>query len=271
MQIAFLCIMFILGACAGSFLCCQARRLHLKASKKSAKKLPARSICLNCKTKLKWYDNIPIISWLILKGKCRKCSQKIGTAEILSELCCALAFFLLALGATLNNLTLDSFLNQPTYTYIALTAFSFLILTLLFLAIYDGFYGELPALCLTISIICAIIIVTLKLWDIFSSFGFSWEAIINPLTAVLILGGLYLALYLISKGKWVGDGDWLLGIAIGLTLGKPFFALLVLFFSNLLACFVMLPQAKGKGNKIPFGPFLVAAFIIVYSFANMLQ
>lgn len=269
MKIIVLIFLFIFGACLGSFLCCQARRLHLKTSEKSPKKLPARSICLNCKTKLKWYDNLPIISWLALKGKCRKCGKKIGLAELLSELGAALAFFLLGLGVILNNPTLDFFLNQPTHTYITIAILFILISTLLFLAIYDGLYGELPVPCLTISIICAIIITALELWDIFSSFGFSWQPLLDPLASVLILGGTYLALYLISKGKWVGDGDWLLGIAIGLTLGKPFLALLTLFLSNLLACLIMAPKAKGKNLKIPFGPFLISAFVIIYAFGEV--
>ena len=68
METVFLVGLFILGACFGSFLCCQARRLRIKDKhgKKSVKKLGSRSVCLHCKAKLKWYDNIPIISWLIL-------------------------------------------------------------------------------------------------------------------------------------------------------------------------------------------------------------
>lgn len=269
MEIVILILLFIIGACFGSFLCCEARRLHLKETKK--KKLGPRSVCLNCKTKIKWYDNIPIFSWLILKGKCRKCEEKIGLAELFSELGCAFAFFILGLGAYLNGVTIDMFLAQTSLEFAIVTIFFILLISLLFLAIYDGLYGELPVLYLTTSIICAIIIVTLKLWDIFSSFGFSWQPLLDLLIAVLILGGTYLALYLISKGKWVGDGDWLLGVAISLTLGKPFLALLTLFLSNALACLVMLPKTKGKNLKIPFGPFLVAAFIIVYAFQNMVQ
>lgn len=269
MRIVFIILMFIIGACFGSFFCCQARRLHIKETKKATKKLPARSVCLKCGYKLKWYDNIPIISWLILKGKCRKCHKKIGIGEIISEFSIGLAFSLLAIGAILNGLTLESFFSESVITYFMLAAFVILTLSLLFLAVYDGLYGELPVLYLTISIICAIIIAILNPLGIFSSSGFSWGYIADLIIATIILGGTYLVLYLISKGKWVGDGDWLLGAAIGLTLGKPWLSLLTLFLSNLLACLVMLPFTKGNNSKIPFGPFLIAAFIIVYSFAPM--
>lgn len=251
-----LVLLFIVGACFGSFLCCQARRLHLKG-----KKLGRRSVCLNCKKQLKWYDNIPIISWLVLKGKCRKCGKKIGATEILSEFGLGLTFFLFGLGAITNNLTLNIFLPEQPIIFVFLAILFFLVLSLAFLAIYDGLYGELPVPFLIIAIILAIFM---------NFYNFSWQAIGNAALSALILGGLYLLLYLVSKGKWVGDGDWLLGLSIGLALGSPWLALLTLFLSNLLACLVMLPKTKGKNKRIPFGPFLVSAFIIIYSFSELL-
>ncbi len=260
MEALFLALMFVLGACFGSFLCCEARRLHLRVNKK-AKSLGSRSICLSCKTQLKWFDNIPIISWLILKGKCRKCGQKIGLLEIFSELGLALAF--LALGFTIN---LSS--ATPLVWAIFLTTL-FLVLVLAFLAIYDGAYGELPTRCLILAIIIALIIAVLKGAQILLETPFSLELILEPLLSVAILGGLYLLLYLVSKGKWVGDGDWLLGTAIGLALSSALLALITLFLANVLASLVMLPIIrKSKTKKIYFGPFMVIAFIITLTFSN---
>ena len=156
MQILFFIILFILGACFGSFLCCQARRLHLKSTKGKSKKLSSRSVCLNCGYQLKWYDNIPVFSWLFLRGKCRKCKQKIGFAEILSELGLGLAF--LALGTTIDPVT------ASILEWAILLATLILTIILAFLAIYDGLYGELPTTYLTISIVCAIIVLCLKEW-----------------------------------------------------------------------------------------------------------
>lgn len=260
MQILFLILLFILGACLGSYLCCQVRRYHIKTKGKN-KKLGSRSVCLNCNYQLKWYDNIPILSWLFLRGKCRKCSKKIGLAEILSELGLGLAF--LALGTTIDPSAAGAL------EWVIFVSTLFLTLVLGFLAIYDGLYGELPTECLTISIICAIIVLCLKEWLTLSSSPFSPEIILEPLAAVAILGGLYLLLYLVSKGKWVGDGDWLLGTALGLALFSPWLALITLFISNVLACIVMAPIVeKNKRQKIYFGPFMVIAFIITLTFAD---
>ena len=92
-------MLFIIGACLGSFLCCQARRLHLRASSSEARQsLGSRSVCLNCHRRLKWFDNLPIISWIFLRGKCRYCRHKIGIAEVLSEFGLGLGF--VGLGTT---------------------------------------------------------------------------------------------------------------------------------------------------------------------------
>ena len=260
MKIVLLILLFILGACIGSFLCCQARRLHLRVGKQS-KSLGKRSVCLSCRTKLKWYDNIPILSWLFLKGKCRKCHKKIGSLEIISEIAFALGF--VALGTTIDPATASGLDWGIFVSTIVLASI------LGFLAIYDGAYGELPTFLLTISIICAILIVALKEWSVLSITGFSPEIILKPLASAAVLGGIYLILYLVSNGRWVCDGDWLLGIAIGLALADPWLALITLFLANLLACLVMAPTVKKtKNKKIYFGPFMVIAFIIVTTFAD---
>lgn len=262
MQAVFLILLFILGSCFGSFLCCQVRRLRIKETTKGKNHKPnSRSVCLSCKYQLKWYDNIPIFSWLFLRGKCRKCGQKIGFAEIISEFTLGLAF--LALGTTLD-------INSATVLEWGIfIATLILMLPLGFLAIYDGIYGELPTVYLTISIICAIIVLCLKEWLTLSISPFSPENIFGPLASVAILGGLYFLLYFASKGKWVGDGDWLLGTALGLALASPWLAIVTLFIANVLACLVIIPlMRKSRTKKIYFGPFMVAAFVVTLTFAD---
>ena len=263
MQIGLLVILFVLGTCLGSFLCCQARRLHLKPATKKSKQptLGSRSVCLHCRYQLKWYDNVPILSWLFLRGKCRKCHRHIGLAEILSEITLALAF--LALGTTIDPATAD-----PLSWSILVVALIFTTV-LAFLAIYDGLYGELPTRFLVIAIISAIVSLSLQHAQILITIGFTPELIYQPILSVLILGGLYLTLYLVSKGKWVGDGDWLLAAAIGIALGHPWLALIALFLANLLACLFALPRLK-QTKKIYLGPFLVVSFVIVYTLSNVL-
>ena len=264
MTIIFYAILFVLGVCFGSFLCCQARRLHYNTSHKT-KLHTSRSVCLHCHYQLKWYDNIAIFSWLILRGKCRKCHKPIGIAELLSELGTGLV--LLIFGITFNPLTAD------VLAWVAFCALLIFTLSVCFLAIYDGLYGELPTKCLIISIILAIVVLTLQYGVLLTNNPFTSDYLWRPLAAVAILGGLYLLLYLISKGKWVGDGDWLLATALAIVLADPWSALIALFLANLLACLVMLPVMfffkSSKSHKIYFGPFLVIAFVITYAIISL--
>lgn len=264
MQTVFLVMLFVFGACLGSFLCCQARRLHLKTAKPKTKNmLGPRSICLSCHHQLKWYDNLPIISWLFLGGKCRYCHRKIGSAEILSELGLGLSF--LSLGTTI-----DITANSP------ITWCGFAILLIFtsivgFLAVYDGLYGELPAVFLYLAITIATASLIVREISTLSTTPFTAATILDSLFSILILGGVYLALYLISRGKWVGDGDWLLATAIAITLSHPWLAINTLFIANLIACMVALPLVKGKKSRlIHLGPFLVIGFVIVYSASGFL-
>lgn len=261
MKALFLILMFILGACFGSFLCCQARRIEYKNDKRKKKKLSKRSVCLECGYKLKWYDNVPIVSWLVLKGKCRKCHKKIGLGEILAEVLTGLAF--LMIGTTLD---MEWMSVRGTADFIFTTVF---LISVAFLAIYDGLYGKLPVIGLIVAIVIAVVkVITINI-IVGVLDGFEPSLIYMPIASAAILGGIYLILYVTSKGKWVGDGDWLLGLAIGIALMEPWLALITLFVANVLACAVMAPVVKKTKNaKIYFGPFMVVAFVIVYTFSE---
>lgn len=253
--------MFTLGAILGSFLCCQVRRMHGKG------KHPKRSICLHCKKQLKWHDNIPIISWLMLKGKCRSCHKDIGLAELISEL--ALAFTFLAFGtyfltvnAPLSSNLLSDFptINPMDWSIFVVTLL--LTASLAFLAIYDGLYGELPSIGFIVSGIFAIALAILSAWPEFTPM---------PIWSACVFGGIYLVLYLVSKGEWVGDGDWILAGIIGLALGHPWLSIVALLIANLAACIIMYPMVKKRKNhKIYFGPFLVLSFVITYLLSDFI-
>lgn len=258
MRIIILIFLFILGAAMGSFACCQARRLRLKDKKK--KTLGNRSVCMHCGYQLTILDNIPIVSWLCLRGRCRKCHKKIGVLEFLAEVCTGIAFLLV--GISVSDFGAFSGIEW------AIFGVNLCFLTVLaFLAIYDGMWGELPQVGLTFSVICGIIILILRqidLWVRFQNIEMMGESLLSAVCAVGILAGVYFLLYFCSKGKLVGNGDWVLGLAIALALGDWWLALLVIFFSNILATFAMMPAyIIKKKRKIYFGPWMVVGYLVV--------
>jgi len=193
---------------------------------------------MNCKNKLAWYDNIPIISWLILRGKCRKCKAKIGVAEILAEVGLGLVFLALSIQVGFN--------------------FNLLILGLSFvifwiLLIFDAKWGELPVFLMILEIPLAILYQVMNGGDV-----------LQILMSVGILAGVYYLLYFLSKEKWVGGGDWILCISIAIFLGTPFLAVIELFLANMLASVYAIPAAIIKKDRhIPFGPFLILGLVVI--------
>ena len=246
--------LFIIGAMLGSFACCQVWRIR-KGDKSKW------SHCMNCKYQLRWYDNIPIISWLMLGGKCRKCRKKIGYAEILAEVGLALVFALSFWFWPERVALLE--LNVMVCVKFALFLANLVIYTILF--IYDAKWKELPVPLLIGACGVAAVFLGITIWQAFSlQGGFDW---LSLLLALLFLPGLYYLMYRVSSESWVGGGDWILCIPLALTLGNMWLALMCMFLANVIGSVVMLPVAVKKKKKnmvIPFGPFLIVAFWLIY-------
>ncbi len=266
-EIIFLVIMFILGAIFGSFACCQAWRIYYKEEKK--KDLGKWSVCLKCKKRLGPKENIPIISWLAQKGKCKKCGAKIGILELLSEIGLALSFT--ALG-TLFWPEIISARNDAFYFSFLLVAM-FLILAIVTLMwtllVYDAKWKLLPTRLLSLVNILAAVYLGVRIAS-FSLAGAFWQDLAAFLPGfgigLMLLPGMYYLLYKMSSEKLVGSGDWLLALAISLVLGNWWLCLLTLFLSNFMASIAgLVLKAKSGEKTIPFGPFLVLAFIVIYA------
>ncbi|MBR2659180.1 prepilin peptidase [Candidatus Saccharibacteria bacterium] len=270
---------FIIGAILGSFACCQAWRLHLK---EQGKKSPGKwSVCMSCGRRLKANENIPVISWLVQKGKCKSCGAKIGSAELLSEigLGSSLAFIGWFLYPTfidaLVNLTVANCVIYPLSVIAFLTA----LVLLWTLLVYDAKWQKLPVNLLTATNIFALLLVFLKIaWMLFNHTAGAdlVQYLVDLVVAVTILAGIYLALYLISRERLVGSGDWLIALPIALILGSPWLAIVTLFLSNFFASIYGLTKCakdrkKPRRFQFAFGPFLVVAFIITFALSKILS
>ncbi len=269
-----LVMMFILGAVFGSFACCQAWRWRYRAEGK--KDLGQWSVCLHCKKRIAWYDNIPIISWLVLRGKCRNCHEKIGVGDFLSEISMAVAFLMLSwayLLPILENWTI--LVQQPDFLVMQLMAFVLtlvMLVVLMILAVYDARWGELPVVLLALSIIFGLMICVLKMQILtMTDDGDLWKGIGSAVLGVLILSGTCFVIYKASKERLMGGGDWLLALALALALADWWLALWTIFLANLLGDVIALPKVVKTGkSKVHFGPFLVAAFVVVLVLGNCL-
>lgn len=275
----------ILGAAFGSFAGAQVWRLRArqlvedkkageKVSAKELKKLSPlikkvskdRSRCLSCGHVLAWYDLIPLVSWLSLRGKCRYCKKFIGWTEFLLEVGMAALF---ALSVFLWPMPLASFWQ---IMMLVLWLAALVLLAILF--VYDLRWLLLPDIVNIPFIVLGAVFAGIKLY-LASDFT---SALTSLLGAVFVLSGIYLLLYLFSKARygedktWVGFGDVKLGLGLSLFLGNWLLAFAALFAANLIGTILVLPSmltGKLRGNsRISFGPLLIAGFLIVWLFSE---
>jgi len=255
-------IAFIFGAVIGSFLNVVIYRLPRDESVA----FPA-SHCQSCNTPLKAYHNIPILSWLFLRGKCAFCGEKISiqypVVEILSGL-----------------LVMSVFLKNDLTLATAGIALSFL--TLLTLSMIDFKYKMVPDSLNLLALTLAIVSVNDP-----QMLG------LNFTNALLLAGGFtllrfYLSYYLYARTKafvkpskkpsWVrnynpmplyfeamGEGDIMVAATMGALLGVQL-ALVATFLSALLAlpAILLVRGEDAESQRLPFIPFLALAAYIVY-------
>lgn len=254
-----LLILAILGLSMGSFAMALVWRIH-----KGKNFVNDRSECEFCGHKLEPLDLIPVFSWFALKGKCRYCHNKLSWQYPLSEIAMALLF------AGSFVFWPEHFLTWQTYVHFGIWLAYLLLLFALF--VYDIKWMLLPNILVFPLIGLGLVDVILSSLDTYGS-HFLIPFIQFIAFGGLTLGGFYWLLYTISRGAWVGYGDVKLGLFMGIALGWQG-ALAVLFLSNIIGFLFIAPaMLAGKLNRksrVPFGPFLIAAFIIVGLFGKQL-
>jgi prepilin signal peptidase PulO-like enzyme (type II secretory pathway) len=214
-----------------------------------------RSECVHCHHQLAWYDLIPVVSWLSLQGKCRYCGKPISWQYPLVEMAVALYFIL---SLILWPYRLESW--AEVVQFIVWLGFG---LGLAILFVYDLRWYLLPDRVVYPLIGLASISFIIR--EAFQQPFDPVHIIIQLILALVPLAGFYYVLHVISKGQWVGFGDVKLGVFMGIALGWQL-ALLTLMVANILACLVTIPglilKKINPKSRIPFGPFLIAGFII---------
>jgi len=212
--------------------------------------LAGRSYCPKCKKSISSKDLIPIISYLLLKGKCRHCKKKISKSYPLTELATALIFVI-----SYVNLP-QSFTNTTNLTYLIITLIFFSII--IFTFVYDLKYMEVADSVLLPGIIFAALATIHPLTP----------TIFSALIGATIIFGFFFLQILISKGRWIGGGDLRIAVFMGLMLGWPL-ALSGLVISyligSIISIFLLIVNRNCKmKTAIPFAPFLSIGTFLTY-------
>lgn len=286
---------FIFGAIIGSFLNVVLYRFN------TGKGLGGRSKCSSCKRMLDIRDLFPILSWVLLRGKCRTCKSKISPQYVLVEIFTAILF----LFVYLKNATL---LETTPLIFVVSTVISLVIMSLLVLiTVYDLKHKIIPD---EFSYSFAVI----AFLQIFLNFNYETSSIYLGLplsngsigyeAIMMLLSGIFVAfpfyfLWLVSSGRWMGLGDAKLALGIGWLLGIKygFSAVVFAFWIGAVISLIVMGgvalmkyisrQTDKKGlsrfrfcsnigyslknianikfqSEIPFAPFLILGLLIVF-------
>ena len=276
MEIYFIINLILLGFIFGSFLNVVSLRFN------TGKSLNGRSMCFSCAKTLQWFELIPVVSWLIQKGRCRGCSSRISFELLLSEIVTGVFFGLIAA----RGFFVDAFILDVPYiisTIYLVSIFSLLVVVLF----YDMRHKIIPdELSLTFGLVAFAGMFFFGFQaEVFNYVGFHIPNIWNILAGLLIPLPFVLIWYL-SKGSQIGLGDPKLMVGIGFLLGlsKGFSAIFFAFWIGALFALSLIIVNKifhkklvSRGKKsimkteIPFAPFLiVGTFIVLISGLNIL-
>ncbi|MFH1188799.1 MAG: prepilin peptidase [bacterium] len=271
--------LFLFGIAIGSFL--NVVSLRYVEGEMLFKRTGGRSHCMHCGTTLRWYELIPLISFLLQRGKCRSCREKLTwqypVVELLSGLIFVLVpYFLMARFSLVHS------------TYILAILWVLALMTLLTMSLIDLRLQIIPD-GLTL-FLCGVGVCSVLYYHFCTQFGepFGRSAVVgtslgsyasvfslssNPffttlygvLFGLLFLGGLYV----MTRGRGIGFGDVKLAGALGLLMGWPDIAcvlMLAFIFGAGVSIPLMLFRKKGIKDAVPFGPFIALAVVVVFFF-----
>ena len=244
---------FVLGCIWGSFSNVCIYRLPNDQSV-----VKGRSFCTSCKEQIKWYDNIPFLSFIFLKGKCRKCGNKISSQYFLVEFISAISFIIVY------------------HLYgISITTLLLIILSIFFIII---FFIDLKHF-----IIPNELTFPLMLIGFVKSFEPNLNQTIFPNYINSLIGGFfgYLIIWLIiffykkvRNKEGMGLGDAKLMAVVGFWFGWasiPF----TIFISSAVALVLVIPslikKTRNMSAQIRFGPFIIIGCIIYVTFADQIK
>jgi len=256
MEILIGIIIFVLGLCFGSFVNMLAYRTAVKYKLKKTVFIKTsasqrRSFCDYCGRQLKWYENVPVFSWSILKGKTKCCHKKLPLSYPIVELIMGILFLI-------YFLRFNFFENNIWFWVLGFV----IVVLLVFSAVFDFKYMILPDFSTMILIFVTFLILLINRENIF----------INLFTA-LVASGFLLILNLITRGNGMGMGDVKLAIFIGLFLGGPktILAFYVAFIvGSIVGLILMIFKKATKKSQVPFGPFLILGFFVAWWFGNLI-
>ncbi|HTY40072.1 MAG TPA: prepilin peptidase [Candidatus Paceibacterota bacterium] len=263
--------LFVLGALFGSFLNVIALRYDPDEFLFRRASLGGRSRCPACGHTLTWSELIPLLSFLIQRGRCRKCEAKISVRYPLVEIIAGIIFVMV--GQTI----LPAAPGFDVGTFGAGLWFA-VFCVLLLVTLIDLRFMLIPD---EANVLLAVFGLTLAVLDVppFAAagtfvgplgvtLGLQGNVFLNRFAAALGAAVFFGALIIITRGRGMGEGDLKFAAALGLVFGWPdtlFVIMLAFMLGAAVGVGAMLAGKKTMKSALPFGPFLAAAALLVFA------
>lgn len=221
-------------------------------------------MCMSCQKHLEWYELIPVLSWLLLRGACSKCAAKISPQYPIVEFATGVLFAL-----TFWKFAPLLFLN--VWFFIIFMVFFLTIISLyVVIFVYDLRHKIIPD---EFSYTLAVMTFIYTLIVVVMFYSPTLLTYLNLFAGIIFFMPFYL-LWLVSKGRWIGLGDGKLALSIGWLLGfiNGVSALMLSFWIGAIVGlgFLIIKNMNTKGGKInmkteiPFGPFLIIGTLLMF-------
>jgi prepilin signal peptidase PulO-like enzyme (type II secretory pathway) len=251
--------LFLLGSCIGSFLNVVIIRYVAAFSTPSSPtrfSLGGRSHCPHCGQILRWWELLPLISFIFLRGRCQRCRQDISVQYPIVE--GSLGLLTMILATPLPVTPVDGALTVLSVGIAALLVILFMV-DLKTMYLPDHFVG-----------ILLLAVVLLRVVDY--SLLTTHYSLTNAMLGVGIGAGFLLMLWVVTRGRGIGLGDVKLMVPLGILFG-PLGTTALLFIAymsgGLLALYLLFKKKAHLKTALPFGPFLCGAALLLLIFPNL--
>ncbi|WP_411701123.1 prepilin peptidase [Conyzicola sp.] len=242
----------IVGALIGSFL----NVVVWRVPRNESIRFPA-SHCTSCETPIRPWDNIPVVSWLLLRGRCRDCKATISWRYPAVELFTAVAFAGIALWALRGGLDVGSSVPSVVAFSLTLVAYLYLAAASISLSLIDIDTHRLPnKIVLPSYIVCGVLLVASSI------FTAEYQALLTAALAGAAFFSFYLILSLGYRGG-MGFGDVKLSGVLGMMLGwlgwgqVAVGAFAPFALGGIFALGLVIAGRAGRKSRIPFGPWMI--------------
>lgn len=252
-----LALIFVLGVALGSFAYVLALR-----SQDGRNWISGRSECEHCKHLLSTFDLIPVLSWLVQRGRCRYCKKTLSVAYPMVEL---------GMGALIAlSWQFWPFAKVDVVDYAVFALWVVLATILVALFIIDIKHMLLPD-----KFVFPAFALAGAMQAVLLSRNFNSGHLIELGASIMVGAGLFMLIFVFSKGRYIGGGDVKFGLVFGTLLGTPFLSLLVISIASLLGTIIALPllitKKAGMNTALAFGPMLIVSTIIVFVFGKDIE